>query len=331
MPSPPPTKAPLFAYITDQARGGPHGVAVVDTANNVVVATLPLGTPTGIVSSPDGNVFVTIRRSLDDTGFIAILDPASHTVVARIPVAEIGPDGIVITPDGRRAYATSGDKVFVVDTAAKTVIATVLVGGRATGIAISPDGKYVYVASGFHTVSVLATDSNAVIATIQCPGNRIAVAPDGKRAYVSGGSGLVQVLDTASNTIAATFAVGNDTSLDGVAFSPDGKHAYIAGTAIIGDLADILPGSVHARMVVIDTATNTVEHAVPIPRSMLMGVAVSPDGKHVYFVGEEQIALGNQPGSTVGLLEVFDTATNSGHRVHVGGTLMDITVTPARR
>jgi hypothetical protein len=114
-----------------------------------------------------------------------------------------------------------------------------------------------------NTVSVLATDSNAVIA---------------------------------SNTIAATFGVGSNTGLDGVAFSPDGKHAYIAGTAIIGDLADILPGSFHARMVVIDTATNTVEHDVPIPRSMLMGVAVSPDGKHVYFVGEEQSRSGWSAG-----------------------------------
>jgi YVTN family beta-propeller protein len=187
MPSPPPAKAPLFAYVTDRAR---DNVAVVDTANNVVVATVPVGPPGGIVSSSDGNVFVTIRRRLeDDTGFIAILDPANHTVVARIPVAEIGPDGIVITPDGRRAYATGGDKVFVVDTAAKTVIATVLVGRQVSGIAISPDGKHVYVANfADGTVSVLATNSNAVIATIQTPApSRIAVAPDGKHAYVTDG------------------------------------------------------------------------------------------------------------------------------------------------
>jgi DNA-binding beta-propeller fold protein YncE len=84
-------------------------------------------------------------------------------------------------------------------------------------------------------------------------------------------------------------------------------------------------------MVVIDTATNTVEHRVPVPRTNLRGVAVSPDGKHVYFVGVEQIAPKSQPDSFVGLLVVFDTATNSGLPVRVGGSLMDITVTPARR
>jgi YVTN family beta-propeller protein len=40
MPSPQPIKAPLFAYITDQKL---DAVAVVDTATNAVVATVPLG------------------------------------------------------------------------------------------------------------------------------------------------------------------------------------------------------------------------------------------------------------------------------------------------
>jgi hypothetical protein len=47
--------------------------------------------------------------------------------------------------------------------------------------------------------------------------------------------------------------------------------------------------------------------------------------------GRNRVALGGQLGSTVGLLVVFDTATNSFRRTHVGGFLMDITFTPARR
>src|SRR5262245_61217256 len=215
MPSPLP-----IAYITDAIL---NAVAVVDIDRRVgVVATVPLGGfPGGIVRSPDGNIFITVARSFgDETGFIAILDPASHTAVARIPVAENGIPSIVITPDGRRAYVTGHDKVFVVDTAAKTVIATVPVGPAATGIAISPDGKHVYVASLPHTVSGLATNSNAVIATIQIPARQITVAPDGKRAYVTSGFPTLGVLDTAANTISAVIVVGN-TLLGGVAFSPD--------------------------------------------------------------------------------------------------------------
>jgi YVTN family beta-propeller protein len=333
MPSSQPIEAPLFAYVTDAIL---DAVAVVETAANAVVARVPLGGfPSGIVSSPeDGRVFVTIaRRPEDDTGFIAILDPTSHTVVARIPVAEIGPHSIVITPDGRRAYAPGDDKVFVVDTAAKTVIATVPVGSLAfgSGIAISPDGKHVYVASGSHTVSVLATHSNAVIATIQTPANlgavmRITVAPDGKRAYVTSSIPTLGVLDTATNTISATIVVGN-TQLEGVAFSPDGKHAYIAGTD--EDLNSLFDSV--GKMVVIDTATNTVEHAVPIPHTRLWEVAVSPDGKHAYFVGDEQVVRSSQPGNFLGRLESFDTAANTSTQVNVGIDLRDITLTLARR
>jgi YVTN family beta-propeller protein len=330
MPSPQPIKAPLFAYITDRML---EAVAVVDTATNAVVATVPLGGfPGGIVSSPDGNIFITIPRGLEDnTGFIAILDPASHTIVARIPVAtEIGPEDIVITPDGARAYATGADKVFVVDTAAKTVIATVPIVDPATagavtadaGIAISPDGKHVYVAN-FNldkTVSVVATATNAVVAKIQTSATRIAVAPDGKHAYLTNEFPTVRVLDTATNTISATIVVAN-TSLDGVAFSPDGKHAYIVGTDDNQNLFDSV-----GKMVVIDTATNTVEHAVPIPHTSLFGVAVSPDGKHAYFVGEEQVAPASQPTNFVGHLEVFDTATNTGAPARVGISLRRITL-----
>jgi YVTN family beta-propeller protein len=326
MPSPQPIKAPLFAYVTDRKL---DAVAVVDTATNAVVATVPLGgSPGGIVSSPDGNIFVTIRRRLaDDTGFIAILDPASHKVVARMPVAEIGPEDIVITPDGARAYATGDDKVFVVDTAAKTVIATVPVGRQASGIAMSPDGKHVYVANfADSTVSVVATATNAVVATIRTPASRIAVAPDGKHAYVTDDFPTVGVLDTATNTISATIVVGN-TSLEGVAFSPDGKHAYIAGT---DDDLNSLFDSV-GKMVVIDTATNTVEHAVPIPHTSMREVAVSPDGKHAYFVGDEQVDRASQPDNFFGHLEVFDTAANTGAPALVGISLTDITLTLARR
>jgi hypothetical protein len=83
--------------------------------------------------------------------------------------------------------------------------------------------------------------------------------------------------------------------------------------------------------VVIDTATNRVEHAVPIPHTSLMEVAVSPDGKHAYFVGDEQVAPSSQPTNFFGHLEVFDVAANAGAPALVGISLTDITLALARR
>src|ERR1700751_4984019 len=64
---------------------------------------------------------------------------------------------------------------------------------------------------GSNTVSVIATASNTVIATIPVGGAPygVAVNPDGGRVYVTNSdSGSVSVIATASNTVIATIPVG---------------------------------------------------------------------------------------------------------------------------
>ncbi|MDT5026145.1 MAG: hypothetical protein QOE61_2571, partial [Micromonosporaceae bacterium] len=121
---------------------------------------------------------------------------ASNTVAAAIPVGG-GPDGVAITPDGRRVYVTNsgysttpGNNVSVIDTASNAVIATipnVSVTSSSGGVAIAPDGRRAYVAS-YHSLSVIDTASNTFTDTV--PGGtpvEIAITPDGRRAYVAGG------------------------------------------------------------------------------------------------------------------------------------------------
>ena len=54
---------------------------------------------------------------------------------------------MAITPDGTRVYVTNGNDstVSVIDTASKTVVATVGVGFLPAGVAITPDGTRAYV------------------------------------------------------------------------------------------------------------------------------------------------------------------------------------------
>jgi YVTN family beta-propeller protein len=48
------------------------------------------------------------------------------------------------------------------------VVATVVVQGYPHGLAVTPDGRYVVVANTIgHTLSVIATGTNQVVATIQ--------------------------------------------------------------------------------------------------------------------------------------------------------------------
>ena len=53
------------------------------------------------------------------------------------------PDGIAVSPDGRRAYVTnsSADTVSVIDTATNSVVATYDVDEYPTGVAVSPDSS----------------------------------------------------------------------------------------------------------------------------------------------------------------------------------------------
>jgi YVTN family beta-propeller protein len=64
-----------------------------------------------------------------------VIDTASNTVVATIPVGQI-PQGVAITPDGTRAYVTNGvdNTVSVIDTASNTVVATIPVGNFPFGL-----------------------------------------------------------------------------------------------------------------------------------------------------------------------------------------------------
>ena len=61
---------------------------------------------------------------------VSVIDTATNTVIATIPVGGLSPFGVAVTPDGRKVYvANSGsNNVFVIDTASNLVLAVVSVG-----------------------------------------------------------------------------------------------------------------------------------------------------------------------------------------------------------
>jgi YVTN family beta-propeller protein len=173
-----------------------------------------------------------------DDGTVSVIDTATNTVVATVPV---GPAiGVAVTPDGNHACAANSslESVSVIATGTNTVVATVPlglpVGSAAIGVAVRPDGKHAYVTiEAPINVSVIDTATNKVVATIPVgPGSTlgegsVAVTPDGKHAYVTNDTdlGTVSVIDTATNTVVAAVGVGNFPNV--VAIIPDGKHAYV--------------------------------------------------------------------------------------------------------
>ncbi|MGH3937644.1 MAG: YncE family protein [Pseudonocardiaceae bacterium] len=156
--------------------------------------------------------------------------PVPPTVTAILPVGSY-PRGVVVSPDGRRAYVTNNGSgsVSVIDTASTAVVATLPVGDNPGAVAVSPDGGRAYVTNfSSGSVSVIDTASTTVTATLTVgdgPG-AVAVSLDGRRAYVTNnGSDSLAVIDTASTTVVATLTVGDGPV--GVAVSPDGRRVYV--------------------------------------------------------------------------------------------------------
>src|SRR5258708_11574234 len=137
-------------------------------ARNAVRGTIPVPRPGGVAVSPDGSkVYVT--NSITFTGTVSVIDAATNTVSATIPVGPC-PGGVAVSPDGTKVYVTIfSNAVSVIDTATNTVSATIPLGPPGTdpiGVAVSRDGSRVYVANLSGTVSVIDAATNTVGATI---------------------------------------------------------------------------------------------------------------------------------------------------------------------
>jgi len=117
------------------------------------------------------------------------------------------------------------------------------------------------VVDGLGNVSVIATSSNTVSATVtfpqvgSCP-FAIGITPDGTRVYVARfSSNSVVVIATSNNAVVSTVSVQGYPQ--GVAIALDGKHAYVTTSSPETGIGN---GSV----TIIDTSSNTVVGTVGV-------------------------------------------------------------------
>jgi YVTN family beta-propeller protein len=116
-----PAAAAPFAYVANYNSGGSGTVSVIDTATNMVVATVPVGsTPIAVAVTPDGKHAYVVNQG--SSPGVSVIDTASNTVVATISAGS-GPTGVAVTPDGKHAYVanTGSNNVLVINTATNTV------------------------------------------------------------------------------------------------------------------------------------------------------------------------------------------------------------------
>ena len=83
-----------------------------------------------------------------DAGTVSIVDVASGTVIATVPVGG-KPQRVIFAPDGRRSYVVDNatNQLHTIDAFTNTITGTLQVAPGASMVALSPDGRRAWVSS----------------------------------------------------------------------------------------------------------------------------------------------------------------------------------------
>jgi YVTN family beta-propeller protein len=206
-------------------------------------------------------------------GGITEINATTNSVIATAPFPN-NANGVVVSPDGRRIYASNRDvgQVTVFDAATNVPITVISVGNGNDnlGLAISPDGRLVYVANQFSgTVTVIATATNRVMQTIPTGLEPIWItfSANGSRAYVSNQvSGTVSVISRASGSVIA--------NIFGFSCPFQSKVTLDGSKLLVSSQCD-------NSLKVVSVASNTIVNSIPTgpnPR----GIALTADGTRAY-------------------------------------------------
>jgi YVTN family beta-propeller protein len=164
-----------FVYVS----GFANNVSVISTANNSIVATIPI--PGGLPADGIGAEPLSIAASqstprvytanfIDES--VSVINTSTQQLIATIPLGD-QPQAIAVNPAGTRVYTANLNTVSVIDTSTNSVIATITnADSNAQGIAVNPAGTSVYVTNSvLSSASVINTTTNTVTATIPIGGD----------------------------------------------------------------------------------------------------------------------------------------------------------------
>jgi YVTN family beta-propeller protein len=120
------------------AHTGNGSVSVIDVAAKKVAQTFDAGTRRAnrLKFTRDGRL---VLISDMDAGEVVIVDARTRTVTRRLRVGRM-PEGILVPPDGRRAYVavTGEDRVVAIDLQTLEIVQTIATGGGPDGMAYVP-------------------------------------------------------------------------------------------------------------------------------------------------------------------------------------------------
>ncbi len=149
--------------------GVPHG-AILPPGNDWLETVIPVGVrDEGFDVSPDGTQAWTASPA---DGSVAVVDIASKKLVDTIQAGATGANRLKFTPDGRLVFISAGPKLAIINAATHRVLKTLDLGRGSGGILIQPDGKRAFVACGpSNYVAVIDMDSLEITGHLDVGGN----------------------------------------------------------------------------------------------------------------------------------------------------------------
>jgi YVTN family beta-propeller protein len=276
--------------------------------------------------------------AVDPQSKLLYITRGNHVIVvdtnAGKQVADItglhGTHGVVFSSDGEHGYITDGgaNQVAEFSRRTNTIEKTIPAGTGPDGAVFDPATKTVWAFNGrSHDVTVIATDTNTVVATVALPGKPEFPVADGNGFVydnIEDKSEIVK-LDAKAHTVAATWPVAPCESPSGLAIDAahhrlfavcdnqkmavvDTDSGRVIATPAIGDGPDagrFSPSDQFAFSSNGGSGTLTVVHEddadhfsvvenLPTRRGART-MAMDPDGRHLYVVTAE---FGPRPAAT---------------------------------
>jgi YVTN family beta-propeller protein len=284
-----------------------HGGPVTYQPHNVQVS--PDGSAVWVTANAGSHdhSFRVIPKAFADTGHaegenddqIIVIDPNSDKIIKRIDIAR-GQHlaHVVLTPDGKYAYATAqtAGKIFKINAKTYEVEQALDVGSTEPhGLRTSTDGKSVYIAMlKGNSMGVLdAGNDNLKFIKLEGAAVQTAVSPDGKYAMASiYDKKSIAIYNTATQKLSYVRLPSESKGPVQLYPTPDSKYVYIADQGYYFSQPNshyIYKLDLSSMKIVKTIAGGTAPH----------GVVVSKDGSRAYVTN-----------LLSGDLSVIDTATD---------------------
>ncbi len=245
---------------------------------------------------------------------VSVMNSSTKIFTQQVPT-KANPVGIVLSPDIRTLYVItqensyfkgSTNALIIADAVTGKDIATVALPAMPIGIGTAPSGEAVYIAAAKQNqdayLLTMNTQTSALSKSVAYPGpiaevgKPPIVSADGSRLYSLALQGIIDVFDLKPTAAYIGNVTPADTYSADIALTPDGKTLIVPQSSLST-----------GQIQYIDTRSLEPTRTVPMPMSLINGVAVSPDGSELYIA-----AYTGEVNSILWTLNVASGTLNSG-------------------